>query len=1158
LYDEAAKPRKGLLRPDTIMLDTLAPVQEPLSMADTQLRTFVRSLGELCSTDRHGSKTDGELLSAFLSRRDQAAFAALVQRHGPMVLGVCRRVLHQAEDAEDCFQATFLLLARKAAAVHKCESLGSWLHGVAYRMATNSHRAAARRRTHEARATPTQPPNPAWQAAWREVQAVLDEEIQRLPAAYREAFVLCCLEGRGCGEVARERGLKEGTLWSRAARARERLRARLAQRGVSLTLVLAAAALSGNTALAAVPPSLLRTTAQCAAGQLPTLVSPRVAALLAGGMKAMFWSKLERTLTALLALALLAGAAGAVALQVGAAQPGQDPPAASAESAVAPPGAGPKLTDRYGDPLPPGALARMGTTRFRPGNSMERVVFSPDGKLLASFGWNHVICVWEAVSGKEVRRIACNRAGADLLEFWDNGRAIAAGGDTGLRVWDIVSGKERDSILADLRQYNALSADGKTLVSAHFKGEELCLFDIARGVQTHTLPAQGVVAVCISPDGKTVAAAGIDNIIRLWDAACGQELRKLDARLVHTDGDIVSLAFSPDGQTLAAALVNQVIRLWDVPTGKEHKPLEGHSDKVLTLAFAPDGKTLASGGRDKTVRLWDLARGKELFHATGHQSWVMSIAFSPDGRTLASGAQDGTVRRWDATTGKELSPPAGHDYWIFCAALSPDGKLLATGAGDGTIRFWRTATGEELRRIDTAQGWVQSLAFAPDGKTLASAGWDKTIRLWDPATGAESRRLQGHRGSVNKVAFSPDGKLLASVADDANARLWDPATGRELAKLPAPMGPASAVAFSPDGKRLATAEKQGGVRVWDVAARREVLRFKGPQAQMHAVAFSPNGKTLAVAGYVSARTTEQLGDAMQLWDVSTGKEIRRFSREPRQEKTKAMTVAAGGKVIAVEEFPGPRWAAAVAFTPDGRKLISAENDGTVVVWEVLTGLPRREFIGHQAWAQGLAVSADGRVAASVSMDLTALVWDVTGLLQDERQPGRFSAGRLQELWDALSGPDCPKATQAALALTASPGQTVELLKRELLTSPQAAQARLGPLIADLDNDQFAARERAERELGRLGRVAEPALRNALEASPSAERRRRIQLLLEALQAAPAQAVVASRAVEVLEWLGTPEALRLLEEFASGTPGAALTEEATAARRRLLLEPGTRR
>jgi hypothetical protein len=240
----------------------------------------------------------------------------------------------------------------------------------------------------------------------------------------------------------------------------------------------------------------------------------------------------------------------------------------------------------------------------------------------------------------------------------------------------------------------------------------------------------------------------------------------------------------------------------------------------------------------------------------------------------------------------------------------------------------------------------------------------------------------------------------------------------------------------------------------------------------------------------------------------------------------------------------------VAFTADGRNLVSAEHDGSVVVWEVLTGQVRREFTGHQAQVTGLAVSPDGKKAASVSMDLTALVWDVTGLLRAKRFATQPDGKRLAELWDALNDQDAEKAIGAAVALAASPEQAVDWIKTKLCAVPTVDRAGLHQLVADLESDTFSTREAAERELRRLGRVAEPALHKALQGSPSAEQRHRVERLLEALSSPTAQDVASTRAVEVLEWVGTPEARRLLEELARGAPGAWLTEEAAAARRRL--------
>jgi RNA polymerase sigma factor (sigma-70 family) len=290
-------------------------------MADVQLQAVVRQIRRLATGQRPGDQTDGELLHAFRSGRDQPAFTELVRRHAPMVLSVCGRVLHHVQDAEDAFQATFLLLARRADAIRKTESLASWLHGVAYRMATHARKAASRRRKHESRSTPPPPANPAWTAAWQEVQAILDEEIDRLPEIYRQPFVLCCLENRGCAEVARLLGQKEGTVWSRVARARKKLQDRLSRRGVSLSAVLGAAALSGHTALSAVPPALIARTAQAASGP----VSPNVAALLKEGNKAMTGTKLRTVILLALAALGVGVAAGVLALREAAARPSELP-----------------------------------------------------------------------------------------------------------------------------------------------------------------------------------------------------------------------------------------------------------------------------------------------------------------------------------------------------------------------------------------------------------------------------------------------------------------------------------------------------------------------------------------------------------------------------------------------------------------------------------------------------------------------------------------------------------------------------------------------------------------------------------------------------------------------------------------------------------------
>ncbi|HLN33615.1 MAG TPA: sigma-70 family RNA polymerase sigma factor [Gemmataceae bacterium] len=287
-------------------------------MTNSQLDPVLQHIRKLASVHPIEGRTDPQLLQQFASAGDQAAFAALLQRHGGMVLGVCRQVLHHLHDAEDAFQATFLVLARNANSIRKGSALASWLHGVAYRIAMKAKRDAARRRVKEGQVRSMQSTNLSGDLAWREVQALLHEEIQRLPQAYRSAFVLCFLEGRSRAEVADQLGLKEGTVSSRLARARKQLQERLSARGVALSAALGVSALWDAGGRAAVADSLAKATIQAAAAYVAGksfaggILSAKVVHLAEGVTKTMIITKLK--LATVLTLALGLSASGAAFL----------------------------------------------------------------------------------------------------------------------------------------------------------------------------------------------------------------------------------------------------------------------------------------------------------------------------------------------------------------------------------------------------------------------------------------------------------------------------------------------------------------------------------------------------------------------------------------------------------------------------------------------------------------------------------------------------------------------------------------------------------------------------------------------------------------------------------------------------------------------------
>jgi RNA polymerase sigma factor (sigma-70 family) len=342
-------------------------------MSRSALADGLRQLRYKMAAPQRREDRDEQLLHDFLTTRDDDAFAVLVHRHGPMVLHICRRVLEHEQDAEDAFQATFLVLARNAASLQKKASLVSFLHGTAYRTAMKAKQSAARRRKHEgslgALTQPRSPVDPAEEISWREVRTLLDEEISRLPEKYRSVFILCCLENVSRAEAAQRLSLKERTVLSRLAEARKRLAKRLARRGVELTAVLAATAVAtGSTS--ALPMGLMTTTIEAAmvtaTGEgLAGVVSASVAELVQG---AMMVSKGKIATIVFLAMSLLGGAgvwayrdstANAV---MPSAQPAE-PPAAKADEkpkAVAPKTEATKTVEIQGRVLDPDGKPKAG------------------------------------------------------------------------------------------------------------------------------------------------------------------------------------------------------------------------------------------------------------------------------------------------------------------------------------------------------------------------------------------------------------------------------------------------------------------------------------------------------------------------------------------------------------------------------------------------------------------------------------------------------------------------------------------------------------------------------------------------------------------------------------------------------------------------------
>jgi Tol biopolymer transport system component len=448
------------------------------------------------------------------------------------------------------------------------------------------------------------------------------------------------------------------------------------------------------------------------------------------------------------------------------------------------------------------------------------------------------------------------------------------------------------------------------------------------------------------------------------------------------------------------------------------------------------------------------------------------------------------------------------------AAFSPDGKWLASPGLRNAVTLWDVVRGKEVRSFTGHRKDVFDVVFSPDGKWLAGAGREGA-KLWNAATGKEVFTTHGQAWTT-RVAFSPDGKQLAS-AGNGGIRLWETATGRQIGSFPDRSSWVSSVSFSPDGKRLACGNMNKEVRIWAVATGREDRVLLGHTSSIHTVAFSPDGRLLA---------SSSVDKTVKLWDAVKGQEL----------------LTLRGHLAAVHT---------IAFSPDGKRLVTASGDKTVKLWEVRTGQVQWTLQGHTGAVYAAAFSPDGKRLATTGSDGKLFLWAL-GRLQERPDP--LTAAQLDGLWTDLGGADAPKAFRAVFALSAAPRQTVPYLKQRLrpaATAPLDVR-RLARLIADLDANRYAVRRKATRELADLGKGVEPALRQALLGRRSLEAQRRLERLVARLErAAPSpEQLLAQRATEVLERIGTPEALAVLKRLARGAQGAWLTVEARASVRRL--------
>ena len=580
--------------------------------------------------------------------------------------------------------------------------------------------------------------------------------------------------------------------------------------------------------------------------------------------------------------------------------------------------------------------------RMKHADILTSIAFSPDGRYVVSGSRDKTARVWEAATGMETVRLTYDGEIKSVAFSPDGKYAVLGGCDRvdsnfnclqgSARVWDVSIGKE-----------------------------------IA-----HTVHDSEVWSVAFSPDGKFVVSGSEDGTARVWEALTGNEISGMKSA-----NTMVFVSFSPDGKYVVSGSFDGTARVWEAATGKEiarmtHSidPLMGVAQGVEAVAISPDGKYVVSGSIDNTARVWEALTGQEVARMT-HDGGVWSVAFSPDGKYVVSGSFDGTARVWEARTGKEIARMI-HDGNVNSVAFSPDGKYVVSGSDDFTARAWEAATGKEISRMMHADVVVH-VAFSPDGKDVVSGSSDGVVLVWEASVSKEITRMT-HEGAVYSVAFSPDGKYVASGSADGTSRVWESSTGKEVARS-TDDGAVYSVAFSPDGKYVVSGSgckqrskcDQGGMaRVWEISTGKEIARMTYFSAA-YSVAFSPDGKYVVSGGCDgdSHSTSPCTQGSARIWEATTGKEIAQLIHES--------TVFS------------------VAFSPDGKYVVSGDGWDAVHVWEVATEkeITKVEYRSNAIVVNSVAFSPDGKYAVSGYCELEDIMCN--------RDTARVS------VWEVLTG-----------------------------------------------------------------------------------------------------------------------------------------------------------
>jgi WD40 repeat protein len=851
-----------------------------------------------------------------------------------------------------------------------------------------------------------------------------------------------------------------------------------------------------------------------------------------------------------------------------------------------PPLAKPPGTDWFGDPLPERVFYRIGTVRLQH-EHVQALIFSADGSHLLSQGMPSELRVWDIATGRAIRQMAVpedlNRCGPVIASPDDRYLACVADADSPALL-DKATGK----VIARWKHHVAscslaFSRDSKELIGLT-RAQTVFKWNVADRKETARLRLDMTNVDeknysdywHLSPDGALAAflppspKGEPDMPWHFWSTATGKQCRAP----VRSRSWPSQVSWSPDGRLLAVVTWDNTLDVWDTVEGKRlalppaHLPQKGSAGKLAAqcAAFHPAGKLLAVGNNDH-VALWNLRAGMQVWKKARAAG---ILAFSPDGKTLAI-AGVGAITLVDAASGEPIKFSRQAPGWVSLTGWHPflrHGRsfIVSDQAGLSEIDV---ATGKRLRSFYPGKrGGFYYGGLWGDDRLFYCVGNDEHgaahVFMFDAATGKEIWRRPKQ---PIEISFAADGKTLAVLSWNREVfTLLDAATGRDIKKLSAPSYKNEASTYkavSDDVRRAATTQGWRTVDLWDLATGKKARSLECPPGWGHGTLyFTPGNKLLIGAAYRPFIHRYDRIDWTRVWDVGTGRIVRRFG-EPILAISADRRWAAleADKGVLIRHLRSGQFVATIpdrsplGFSPDGSLLaVHGADWHEVGLWDTLTGRRVCRWVDPLSEFHNAAFSPDGRtLLLTVRSGASLLVCDVTGMASHPSHIPleEITPAEADRQWTKLSSDAGPRSQRAYWRLVAGGDGTVKMLRGRLRGVEPPDATRLAALIAALDSERFKEREKAFRALGQI-ELARPALENALQGKPSLETQRRIELILAKLDASSwgVEALQALRGVRLLEQIGSSSARQLLESLARGAAGAVLTEEAQAALERL--------